>query len=170
MSDITTGVFTVVGATIGATGTQITGIIGMASKSRSRKQKAAQRKRDENAARWRELYGEFTGSLRAAVTALASARTSLQTPGTIREANARDAVRQCLIGIRDTASQVQVDGSREALKIATDVLAGIAELEWLLAQADTIGGDVLDRVYAVLTTAETEMINLSRKDFGADAG
>jgi len=170
MSDITTGVFTVVGATIGAVGTQITGIIRMASKSRTRKQKAAQRKRDENAARWRELYGEFTASLRAGITALASARMGMQTPGTAWDANARDAIRQSFIRIRDTGSQVQVDGSKEALKIATDVLGGIAELEQLLALADTIGGDVLDRVHAALTKAETGMINLSREDFGADAG
>lgn len=169
MSDITTGIFTVVGAAIGAAGTQITGIMRTASKSRDRKQKAAQRKRDENAARWRELYGEFTSSLTSAITSLASARTSLQTPGTAWEAEARDAIRQCLIRIRRSASQVQVDGSKEALKIATNVLSSIAELERLLAQADTIGGDVLDRVDAALTKAETEMIDLSRKDFGADA-
>jgi hypothetical protein len=169
MSDITTGIFTVVGATIGAIGTQVTGIIRMVSKSRDRKQKAAERKRDENAARWRQLYGDFTASLRAAITSLASARTSLQTPGTSWGESTRDDLRQRLIVIRDCASQVQVDGSRDALKIATDVLSGIAEVGQLLAEAATIGGDVLDRVYEVLTNAETEMINLSRKDFGADA-
>jgi hypothetical protein len=94
---------------------------------------------------------------------------SLQTPGTAWETDARDAIRQCLISIRDAASQVQVDGSKEALKIATNVLGGITELERLLAQADTIGGDVLDRVDAVLAKAETDMIDLSRKDFGAGA-
>jgi hypothetical protein len=174
MTDISTGLFTLGGAAIGAIGTQISGIIRTSSKSRARKQRAAQLQRDSQSDWMRDLYTDFIKNLRAANTVVRSARTTvrpMQASATLRAATAdgRANLRKGLAGVRDSATQVQIDGSEEALKIATNVLNGIDQLEQLVAEESMIGMGELDRVTELLTKAETDMINLSRKDFGAEA-
>lgn len=175
MTDIATGLFTLGGAAVGAVGTQISGIMRTNSKSRARKQRAAHQQRDEKSARWRSLYTDFIASIRAATLAVASARTSMQTPQTsailkAASSDGRAALRARLSLLRDTATQVQIDGSKEALKIADNVINGIAELAQMFIEEGMIGSGELDRVYKVLIKAEADMITLSREDFGADAG
>lgn len=61
-----TGIFTLAGAAIGAVGTQISRIIRGTSKSRARKQKAEQKRRDAAAAARRPLYTQFLKELQTA--------------------------------------------------------------------------------------------------------
>jgi hypothetical protein len=168
MSDLVPTLLTLGGVVIGAAVSQIGPTAGAISKSRARKQNARQHARDRKEARWRELYGAFTDNLRAAADAAGSDRRALSSLGTAQAANPR-VLKLQLDSVRAKAARVQVDGSPEALLIATGVLAGTRDVQQMLMLGQAFDKTVLDRLYDVLTEAETAMIKLSRTDFGADA-
>lgn len=169
MNDLVPTLLTLGGVVIGAAVSQIGPTAGAISKSRARKRKADQRDRDRKAARWRELYGAFTDSLRTAADAAGSDRRALRSQGTAQMANPA-VLKVQLDSLRARGARVQVDGSPEAVRIATGVLAGTRDVQQMLMLGQAFDKTVLDRLYDVLTEAETAMIKLSRSDFGGDAG
>jgi hypothetical protein len=135
---IPTGLFTLGGAVIGAAGSQTRGIVKDATKSRARKRKAEQQRRYANAARWREIYSDFTANLGAAADVVNFNRQALRSIGTAQLANPAGVERR-LASVRKTATQIQVDGSKEAYKIATEVIDGIRDLQQVISRREAFG-------------------------------
>jgi hypothetical protein len=171
MSDlIATGIFTLAGAAIGAVGTQISRIIRDTSKSRARKQKAEQKRRDAAAAARRPLYTQFLKELQtAAETVNWILQADAPSPRAISQF-ARNTLRQQLAEVFASAVAVQIDGSPGALDVATKVLTDVAPLESIARLGEPVPNESLNRASSTLRTAEAAMIELSRKDFGAEAG
>lgn len=69
-----------------------------------------------------------------------------------------------------SAVAVQIDGSPGALDVATKVLADVAPLESIVRLGEPVPNESLNRASSTLRTAKAAMIELSRKDFGAEAG
>jgi hypothetical protein len=169
MGDVSTELLTLGGVVIGAAASQIGSIVQAVSKGKSRKRKAEAQERAAKSARWRELYSEFTSALRDAAHQTKLAFGPTQSPGAVA-GDRRTRLHTDLTSVRDLAGAVQVDGTEEARKVATDVLDGIADLLEAVIQQDAISKATFENTLAVLTKAVTDMITVSRKDFGADAG
>jgi hypothetical protein len=167
MSDLTAELLGSVA--VGAAIASIAPITGAISKGRARKRKAGRRDRDRKEARWRELYDAFTADLRSAADITGHNRRALRSQGTAQFANS-GVLRQRLDGLCVTGGRVQVDGSPEAQLIATGVLDDTRDVRQMLMLGQAFDRALLDRLYDVLLEAETAMIKLSRKDFGAEAG
>jgi leucyl aminopeptidase len=165
MSDLTSGLFALGGALIGAFGTQVTAIISATSKSRTRKAKAAEAARADRAARRRPLYETYLSELHAAADFVGWLYPR-HTDGQVVAAIFAYKFNEQLTKVRDSSIRIQVDGSDEAVAIATQVLTGIAVLAFLISQSEPVSRKLMNTAHAALTKAEPQMIAAARKDIG----
>jgi hypothetical protein len=126
MSD-TAGLYAIIGAAVGAVGTQLTGITQAIGKSRARKAKTTAAEMAERTTRRRPLYLNMLSDLDDAAQTVDWLIRTGQNPRS-GPTGAAPALGDKLAILRQVAVDVQIDGSPRAKDIAARVLHGIGDI------------------------------------------
>lgn len=170
MTDISSGLFALGGALIGAAGTQVGVIINSVSKGRARKAKITRQDAADRLAKQGPLYEGFTSRLSETTSRLNGAVSAIGGPN-------YDPVRTLawlntnLRDLRDLAVRVQIHGSEQARLIAAAVVSGTDEL-WgnVTSPLPVVPLKMLPSFTSArdaLTPALANMVQVARTDIGS---
>jgi len=167
MSDLTNGIFALVGTAIGAGIAQIAPIVASVSAGRRRRAKATEKQAQAKALLRRPLYTNLIDAINDAATDAYRLGLFLEEP-THREAveAQKRLTADQLRRVENLATRVQIDGSERAKTIAFNVSSAIVDLAGRLAGDFDVTTEVARDAMEALATAEVDLVEAARADFG----
>jgi hypothetical protein len=166
----TSALYAVLGAAVGAVGSQLSGIITSVSKSRARKAKTAAAAAARTEATQRPLYTKLIRDLDRAAAMFYLLRTEAQRSplddGQL--AGFGQCIAPVMADIYAASTDVLFDGSEFARCIVDDLLPWLARYAQSLPRADQASPENITSMIDVLQAAERRLVMAGRRDFGAD--
>jgi len=168
MSDVVAIYAGVIGAAVGALGSQVTGVIQTISKGRARRAKAASARADEAEAKRRPLYEAMIKKTNKARVLFMQLRLTLQTGQTdqLMMAQYGEVFSTVMDQIYSCVTAIRIDGSERASEIASQLMERLTGYAEDLSAEKRLEIGQIDKMIGILKHAEDDLVQAARDDFG----
>lgn len=168
MSDVAVVYAGVIGAAVGALGSQVAGVIQTISKSRARGAKASAAAAAAAEARRRPLYEALIGATNKARVLFMQLRLTLEAgpPDRMVLAQYGANFEAVMNQIYTCVTAVRIDGSTRARDISSELLQKLMAYAEDLPAAERLGAEQISTMIGTLKRAEDDLIQAARDDFG----
>ena len=163
------GLFAVIGAAVGAVGTQVTGIIQVVSKRGARRAKAAAAMAAAKEVKRRPLYESLIGDINRTAVLFMKLRLTIEPgpPDILVLAQYGEAFKDAANRIYASATKVRIDGSGRASDGAGELLQQLRSYAEELSPEERLATEQISTMISKLKHAEEELIQAARDDFGS---
>jgi hypothetical protein len=169
MTDIATIYAGVIGAAVGALGTQVTGVIQTISKSRARLAKTAVAKATAAEAKRRPQYENLIHLLNRAAAIFMDLRRSVNKGplGDFHKSRYNEALSQVMHEIYLSGTAIRIDGSPRARKITRNLMPELTSYIEDLTVDERLEPERITSMITMLNQAEESLIDVAHDDFNA---